>query len=151
MTSAAPFRTLVVDDSDAFRASMVRWITARPDLRLAGTARSGPEALDAVERLSPDLVILDAVLPGIDGFRLTRSLKTRADAPLVVLVTFHASAAAREEAHTAGADGFLAKQDFTEEFETLLGRWAADLVGRARRITTPAIPDRPGSRTVPDP
>jgi len=148
--SIAPFRILVVDESDAFLASVVEWIASRRDLRLVGTARGGYEVLNAVERLSPDLVILDAVLSGIDGFRLTRSIKKRAEAPLVVLLTFHASAAAREEALVAGADGFLAKQDFTDGFEALLAGWAEAGVGRTSRPTIPERPVRRGSRTEPD-
>ena len=150
MASKAQFRVLVVDEG-AVLASMARWILARPDLDLVGTARNAAEALDAVERLRPDLVILEAVLHGMDGFRLARAIKSREEAPLVVLVTFHASAAARDEARAAGADGFLAKYDFTDGFAALLEEWRSDQAGRPGQIKTPVIPDRPGSRTVPDP
>jgi CheY-like chemotaxis protein len=146
-----PLHTLVVDGSDAFLASMVGWIASRPDLRLVGTARSGPKAIEAIKRLSPDLVILDAVLPEIDGFRLTRMLKKRSDAPLIVLATFYASTAAREEAHAAGADAFLAKHDFADGFEAILAEWAERGIGETRRITTTGKPTRRGSRNVPDP
>ena len=120
MKSAPCLDVLVVDESEAFLASTLHWIEARPDLRLVGTAGNGPDALAAVERLRPDLVIVEAVLAGIDGFRLARALKAREDAPLVLLVTFHASAAARDEAHAAGADAFLAKYDFSDEIEAIL-------------------------------
>lgn len=150
MPSIAPFRVFVVDESDAFLASVVEWIASRRDLHLVGTASGGPEALEAIERLSPDLVILDAILLGIDGFRLTRSIKKRADAPLVVLLTFHASAAAREAAFVVGADGFLAKQDFTDGFEALLAAWAEAGVSRTSRSTTPERQVQRGSRTEPD-
>ena len=150
MALIAPLSVLVVDDSDAFLTSVVEWVAERRDLCLVGTARSGPEALDAIELLSPDLVILDAILPGIDGFRLTRAIKKRAGAPLVVLVTFHASAAAREEAHAVGADGFLGKQDFTDGFESLLAGWAEGEAGRTWRATTLVTPVRRGSRNEQD-
>jgi DNA-binding NarL/FixJ family response regulator len=142
---------LVVDESEAFLASTMHLIESRPDLRFVGTARSGIEALVAIERLSPDLVIVDAVLPGIDGFHLARTLKARANGPLVLLVAFHASAAARDEAHAAGADGFLAKGDFSDEFDAILEAWKTDRPGRAGRATTPARPARRVSRTAPDP
>jgi len=126
-------------------------IESRRDLHLVGTARSGFSALEAAAELSPDLVIVEAVLPGMDGFRLTRALKARANAPLVVVVTFHASAAARDEAFAAGADGFLAKGDFSDEFDAMLEMWKTERPGRADRVTSPAKPARRESRTVPDP
>jgi DNA-binding NarL/FixJ family response regulator len=149
--SIEPIAVLVVDESEAFLASTRQWIHSRRDLRLLGTARDGPEALDAVARLSPDLVIVEAVLPGIDGFQLVRTLKARANGPLVLLVTFHASATARDEALAAGADGFVAKGNFSDEFEAILEAWAIDRPARSGRVKTPGKPARRESRTVPDP
>jgi len=151
VASIEPIAVLVVDESEAFLASTLQWIDSRRDLRLVGTARNGPEALSAVERLAPDLVIVEAVLPGIDGFRIARTLKARATSPLVLLVTFHASAAARDEAYAAGADGFLAKGDFNDEIEAILESWRTARPRRTRDVTIPETPARPGSRTVPDP
>jgi CheY-like chemotaxis protein len=146
-----PLGVLVVDESEAFLASTLHWIESRPDLRLLGTARSGQEALEAVARLSPDLVIVEAVLPGIDGFRLTRTIKAGATCPLVLLVTFHASAAAREEALAVGADGLLGKGDFSDELEAILEAWRTDGRDAAGRLPTPARSARRAARTVPDP
>lgn len=151
MPLPAPLHTLIADGNDAFLSGMIQWISSCPDLQLVGTARNGPEVLDAVQRLAPDLVILDAGLPGIDGFHLTRILKKRPGAPLVVLVTFHASAAAREEARAVGADALLATPDFTDGLEAMLEEWAKGKLGAAERVTTPARPTRRESQTVPDP
>ena len=150
MLSSVPhLDVLVVDESEAFLASTLQWIEARSDLRLVGTAGNGPDALAAVERLRPDLVIVEAVLAGIDGFRLARALKAREDAPLVLLVTFHASAAARDEAHAAGADAFLAKYDFSDEIEAIL----EELRGTRRSgasVKSPVTRAPRGSRTEQD-
>ena len=151
MASAESLSVLVVDESEAFLSSARHWIESRRDVHLVGTARSGSSALDAAAELSPDLVIVEAVLPGIDGFRLTRALKSRANAPLVVIVTFHASAAARDEAFAAGADGFLAKGNFSDEVDAFLEIWKTDRLGRADGVKPPARPARRESRTVPDP
>lgn len=140
MSSGAPIGVLVVDESEAFLASTVRWIESRTDLRLLGTARNAQQALEAVERLCPDLVIVEAALHGTDGFRLSRALKERKNAPLVLLVTFHASAAAREEAYASGADGFLAKYDFDDEIETILEHWRSERRSRAQVDRTKARP-----------
>jgi DNA-binding NarL/FixJ family response regulator len=149
--SSTAIEVLVVDESEAFLASTLLWMAERPDLRLVGTARNSIEALAAVDRLSPDLVIVEALLPGIDGFHLARELKSRTNPPRVLLVTFHASAAARDEASAAGADGFLAKYDFSDELEAILETWRAEGAERADRVTTPGKPGPRGSRTVPDP
>jgi CheY-like chemotaxis protein len=151
VASTKSFSVLVVDESEAFLASTCHWIESRSDLHLVGTARSGWAALEAAAELAPDLVIVEAVLPGIDGFRVTRALKERANAPLVVINTFYASAAARDEAFVAGADGFLAKGDFSDGLEAILEGWRTERPGRAASVTTPEKRARRESRTVPDP
>lgn len=137
------FRVLVVDQSERFLASARHWIDSCTDLHLVGTARSGRAALRAAVELSLDLVIVEAVLPEIDGFRVTRLLKERANAPLVVIVTFHACAAARDEALLAGADGFVAKGDFSDGMEAILEAWRTERPGQAGGVTTPAKSESP--------
>jgi DNA-binding NarL/FixJ family response regulator len=159
-TSIRPLRLVVVDESEAFLASVRHWIGSRGDVQLVGTACNADGALVAVADLSPDLMIVEAVLPGIDGFRLTRTLKATAGAPLVVIVTFHASVAARDEAFAAGADGFLAKAEFSDELDALLRVWRNDppsladrsnAAGPSGRVRTPATRGRRESRTGRDP
>ena len=136
--SVRSFRVLLVDQSERFLASARHWIESRTDLHLVGTARSGRAALKAAAELSPDLVIIEAVLPEIDGFRVTRLLKERANAPLVVVVTFHACAAARDEAFLAGADGFVAKENFSDGLEAILEAWRTERPCQAGGVLTPA-------------
>lgn len=142
---------LVVDESEAFLASVRHWIGSRSDVHLVGTARNAAGALVAAADLGPDLVIVEAVLPGMDGFRLTRALKAIAGAPLVVIVTFHSNAAARDEAIGAGADGFLAKAEFSDELDALLRIWKNDPPSLVDRVRTPATPVPRESRTARDP
>jgi DNA-binding NarL/FixJ family response regulator len=148
---------LVVDESEAFLAGARHWIESRSDLRLVGTARNAAAALVAAADLAPDLMIVEAVLPGIDGFRLTRALKATANPPRILIVTFHASAAARDEAFAAGADGFLAKADFSDELDALLRLWKndppslADRGDHAGRVRTPETRAPLESRSAPDP
>ena len=107
--------------------------------------------MDAVSRVRPDLVIVEAVLAGMDGFRLARAIKQLDNPPMILMVTFHATAAARSEAFAAGADGFLAKYDFSDEIELVLSEVRAARPRAVDRITTPVKPVPPESRTVPDP
>jgi two-component system cell cycle response regulator len=103
-------RTVLVADDDA---DILRFIEI--NLRLEGfevvTARDGHEALAKAAAVRPDLVLLDVLMPGIDGYAICSRL--RADADLanvpVIIVTANYGTAHVEAAHRAGADDFLVK------------------------------------------
>jgi two-component system LytT family response regulator len=78
-------RTLVADDEPIARARMLALLTDEPDIEVIGECASGPEALSAIERTSPDLVFLDIQMPHIDGLTLARTLGRTM--PAVVFVT----------------------------------------------------------------
>jgi two-component system chemotaxis response regulator CheB len=63
----APIRVMVVDDAVVVRSLMARWIGNEPGLEVVASLRSGREAVDQVERLDPDVVILDIEMPDLDG------------------------------------------------------------------------------------
>lgn len=107
-------RILLVDDNDDFLEGVNAWLAGETEFEVIGVARSGRQALDQIERLRPDLVLTDGTMPEMDGFQATRRIKMLADAPLVVLTTFHDSASARNEAWAAGADGFITKSEITD-------------------------------------
>jgi DNA-binding NarL/FixJ family response regulator len=102
---------LLVDDSEEFLDAAASWIGTQSSLRLAGTARDGEQAVEATLRLTPDLVLIDAFMPVLDGFEATRRIKTRAGAPLVVMFSIHEGQTMEREAWAAGADGFVPKAD----------------------------------------
>jgi DNA-binding NarL/FixJ family response regulator len=149
--AARPLRTLVVDSSEAVHAGVARWAAGRPELIIVGTARTGPDALLAVGRLEVDLVLIDAVLPGLDGLHVVRAIKAHADPPLAVVTSLFADSAMRQEAFAAGADGFVPKDDFAVAFERLLPELADSLRRGAAALRTPERSDRRGSRIEPDP
>lgn len=104
-------RVLLVDDSEVFLDRLERWLSEDPEFRIVGRARSGRAALEQVQTSRPDLVLMDVSMSDIHGFAVTGRIKSRPEAPLVVLMSFHDSQAARLEAWAAGADGFLPKSD----------------------------------------
>lgn len=113
-------RILVVDDSEEFLAGASAWVLARPGLELAGTATGGEPAVAAAARLRPDLVLMDVAMPGMDGFEATRRIKGSGAAPLVVMLSFHDTRAVRDEAWSAGADGFVSKAELADELPRVI-------------------------------
>lgn len=77
-------RVLVVDDEELARARIKELLADIPDVEVAGEAENGLRAVDAVGELTPDVVILDIQMPGMDGFEVVEAL-TRA--PLVIFAT----------------------------------------------------------------
>jgi CheY-like chemotaxis protein len=104
-------RMLVVDDNPDFVRAACEWMTVELGVIVIGTAADGRAALAAVERLRPHLVLMDVVMPGMDGIEATRRMKARPDAPVVVLITLHDSDVLRDTALDAGADAVLSKND----------------------------------------
>lgn len=150
MAQRLVIRTLLVDESLEFLVGASHWIAGRPELVVVGRARNGLTALEAVSRLKPDLVLMDCVLPELDGFRVARMIKARPDPPLVVITTFVTGTTARDEALAAGADGFIAKDEFAGGLERFLDEMIERRSGARSAATYPETRDRRGSRIEPD-
>lgn len=113
---------LLVDDSLQFTAAAGRFLGLLPRVDVVGYARSGREALDRVYELKPDLVLMDVMMPDMDGLEATRRLKARADAPWVVILTLNDTADYRVRADRVGADGFVSKQDLVTQLPDVIDR-----------------------------
>ncbi|MFP2963512.1 chemotaxis-specific protein-glutamate methyltransferase CheB [Myxococcus sp. 1LA] len=158
MTAVSPIRVLVVDDSAFARKVLRQVLSSAEGLEVVGVARDGLDALEKVAELSPDVLTLDLVMPGLDGLGVLRALASIASAPRVVVVS---SAGEESElavaALQAGAVELVNKPTAlaTERLYALGGelvekvRTAAGAVARALlEPTTPATqtPPAPVSR-----
>jgi DNA-binding NarL/FixJ family response regulator len=106
-----PIRVLVCDDQALVRTGYVTIFSAQPDMKVVGEAENGHEAVQAVRRLHPDVVVMDIRMPLLDGIQATRQLAgPDAEGPPKVLVvtTFNVDAYVYD-ALKAGASGFLLK------------------------------------------
>jgi len=112
---------LLVAGNDAFLDGVVNWVTRDAQFEVVGRTHAGSHALEQIEALGAELVLVDVTLPDMSGFEVARRIKSRAGAPLVILLSFHDNQAARLEAAAAGADGFVAKSDMTECLTPLVG------------------------------
>jgi two-component system, OmpR family, response regulator MprA len=104
---------LVVDDDAPIRRMLDRTLSAEG--YAVATAADGGEALASVERSTPDLVVLDVGLPGIDGLSVSRRLRAKGLAVPVLLLTARDSVHDRVAGLDAGADDYLVKPFATEE------------------------------------
>jgi two-component system, chemotaxis family, protein-glutamate methylesterase/glutaminase len=77
MELSLPIRVLVVDDSAVMRSLLRMVLVANPNIQLVGLAQDGPAGLDAMERLNPDLVLLDIEMPCMDGLEVLREIRAR--------------------------------------------------------------------------
>ena len=104
-------RVLTVDDHPAFRDAARALIDATPGFEVAGDVDSGEDAVGAVMRLRPDLVLMDVGLSGIDGYEATRRVRYVRPATVIVLVSASDEALEGETAVTCGAVAWIRKQD----------------------------------------
>ncbi len=106
-------RILVVDDEQAVRGSLER--TLRFEGYEVTVAGDGVEALDRVERDRPDAVVLDVLMPRLDGLETCRRLRARGDGLRVLLLTARDAVADRVTGLDVGADDYLVKPFALEE------------------------------------
>ncbi|MFD7864151.1 response regulator [Streptomyces sp. NPDC057682] len=107
--AARPVRLLVVDDDPLVRAGLALMLGGADDIVIVGEGADGAEAAALVDRLRPDVVLMDIRMPVMDGLTATERLRARPDAPeIIVLTTFHADEQVLR-AIRAGAAGFVLK------------------------------------------
>lgn len=102
-------RVVLIDDEPLVRAGLAAIIDSDPGLDVVGEAGDGADAIDLVNRMRPDVVIMDVRMPHIDGLEATRLLVARAQPPRVLILTTFDSDDYVFEALRAGADGFVLK------------------------------------------
>jgi DNA-binding NarL/FixJ family response regulator len=108
-------RVLIVDDHRVFAEAIGSRLKAEPDLRVVGQANTAAQALDAVETLDPDVVLMDVELGGDDGIELAARLHASYPTLSVVVVTFINDPVRAGQAIRAGATGWVTKDAPTEE------------------------------------
>ena len=106
-----PVRVLIVDDQLPFRAVARTVIGLTPGFEVVGEAETGEDALEAVDRDRPDLVLMDINLPGINGIEATRRIRRAHPAVRVILLSTYSEADLPADAR-ADAMAYVHKEDF---------------------------------------
>ncbi|MFF0205629.1 response regulator [Streptomyces sp. NPDC005017] len=146
-------RVVVADDQELVRIGFGMILQAQPDIEVVGEAGDGAEAVDAVRRLSPDVLLLDIRMPVMDGLEAARRVCAESDCKVVMLTTFDLDEYVYD-ALCAGASGFLLKDVRRDDLvhavrvvaagdsllaPTVTRRLVADIVRRRRAETAAEV------------
>lgn len=113
--SSTPTRVLVVDDHAMVRRGLAAFLRAKPDLLLVGEAAGGGEAITLCERLQPDVVLMDLMMPGMSGTEATGVIRSRWPHIQVIALTSFGDREIVREALAAGALSYLLKNVSAED------------------------------------
>lgn len=105
----SPIRVMIVDDHEMVRQGLAMFLRVAPDLELVAEASSGEEALRLAEAERPDVILMDMMMPGIDGATATRQIRERVPTTQVLVLTSFPEEDLLQKALEAGAVGYLLK------------------------------------------
>lgn len=108
-------RVMLVDDHKMFRDGLRVLINAEPGMEVVGEAVDGREAVEMARRLSPDVVIMDISMPGMNGIEAMRHLIRDNASVKVIMLSMYSSGPLMHSVMAAGASGYVLKgSDFSE-------------------------------------
>jgi DNA-binding NarL/FixJ family response regulator len=127
-------RVLLVDDHALVRAGIRSLLEQEEALEVVGETGDGREALELIEKLRPDIVLLDLTMPGLSGFEVLTMSKERFPAVQVIIITIHDEEEYAFHAFRSGAAGYLPKTAALAEL-----RLAIDHVMNGKKYLSPGI------------
>ena len=110
MSVDRPVKLLLVDDHPIVRSGLRMLFLSEPGMTIVGEASSGQEAIEAVQRLHPDVVIMDVSMPGMNGIEATRRIKAAHPETAVLALTMYEDEQYFFEMLNAGASGYIPKR-----------------------------------------
>jgi DNA-binding NarL/FixJ family response regulator len=123
-----PIRVLIADDHDVVRQGLRMFLAADPELEIVGVARDGAEAVRLTHQLHPDVVLMDLLMPVMDGIAATAAIRREAPGTEVVALTSVVEDAAIIDAVRAGAIGYLLKDTDADGLQRAIKAAAAGQV-----------------------
>lgn len=130
MEDVRKIRLLLVDDQPAVLRGLRMWLALEPDLMVVGEAATGTDVGELINSVSPDCVLMDVEMPGLDGVDATAVVHALQPALPVVILSLHDDIETRVRAWIAGAAAFVAKH----EVEPVLVRTIRDVVRWHREL-----------------
>ena len=130
----SPIRIFLADDHGLLRLGLATLIDFHDDLEIVGDAENGEEAVERVCRLKPDVVVMDLMMPVLDGVGATQRIKERLPETKVLILTSFGTSADVSRAIRAGASGALVKDTPNDELIDSIRKIAA-----GERVLSPEI------------
>ena len=115
MADADKIRVIIVDDHKVVRSGLSAFLEVCDDFELVGEASNGKEAIDVCTRQNPDVVLMDLVMPEMDGAAATRAIREKLPHIQVIILTSFKEENLIEDALQAGAIGYLLKNVSADE------------------------------------
>ncbi|MDI3299368.1 MAG: response regulator transcription factor [Bacillota bacterium] len=129
-----PIRVLVADDNAGMREAIRVALQGEAGIEIVGEAGDGLEAVEAVDRLEPDVVLMDIGMPGLNGIEATRAIRSRRASCRVLVLSIHDEPEYARLALEAGALGYLLKGSAARELAP-----AIRAVFRRQAVLDPAV------------
>ena len=125
MNTTDKLRILLVDDHLVVRMGLATMLAIEEGLSVVGEANDGQEAVQLVRKLRPDVVIMDVMMPKMDGVEATRTIRQDCPETKILLLTTYSSAKELKSALDAGAHGAMLKEASKKELITAIRKVAA--------------------------
>jgi DNA-binding NarL/FixJ family response regulator len=113
---------LIVDDHEIVRAGIKRLFENTPNLNIVADLGSGEEAYQFLQKNTVDLIIMDVSMPGKGGIETTNQIKKRYPKIKILMLSMHDNAMIIEKAMKAGADGYILKNDLSDDLLNAVGK-----------------------------
>ncbi len=107
------FRVMIVDDEETYRRLIRAMLEREDDFQVVAEASDGNEAVELADEVDPDLVIMDVLMPSMDGFEATRSMKRHQDTRVVIVSRTRRELDYSRMAQDAGAIAFVTKENLS--------------------------------------
>jgi DNA-binding NarL/FixJ family response regulator len=134
-----PLTLFLADDHQIVRQGLRAILAAVPDFRLVGEAADGSETVRLVERLQPDVLVLDLSIPILNGLEVAKRVSRRSPATRIVILSMFSNEAYVLEALRAGATGYVLKDSGAEELLKAIRAVASGKSYFSPPITEPAL------------
>jgi two-component system response regulator NreC len=118
-SSSSKIRVLIVDDHAVLRQALRLLLEVHQEIEVVGDAANGREAMEAAEKLLPDVILMDMVMPGLNGLEATRQIHHRLPKTKVLILTGYMEDEQIVAALRAGASGYIVKK--SDATELILG------------------------------
>lgn len=130
-------RILLVDDNHTFLAAVRQFLAMVPNTEVVGQAHDGPDGLAQAKALQPDLVLLDIMMPHMNGLEVAAHMQSWPKVPRILFLSLHDNDSYRTAARELGAVALVDKANFVTDLMPIVARMAADLAAQQAGAVSP--------------